>query len=159
MRLVGCLSLFLCVALLGLTHKKKLEQNSKQWLEMKELLILCMEELQINQENSEVILQKIHHTGFHCQLLEEAFSSEGTLQQRLIEAAESMSDKKLQEVARRFALRFGMSSLSLQLEHLQSLLLVCTEEYTRCNVKAQKDGLLTLKLGILVGSAIFVILL
>ena len=159
MRLVGCLSLFLCVVLLGLTHKKKLEQNSKHWLEMKELLILCMEELQINQENSEVILQKIHHTGFRCQLLEKAFSCEGTLQQRLIEAAESLSDKKLQDVTRRFALRFGISSLSLQLEHLQNLLLVCTEEYTRCNVKAQKDGLLTLKLGILVGFAIFVILL
>ena len=69
MRLLGCLSIFLCILLLGISDRLKLEQRSRQWQELQELLRLCIEELQINQSDSEEILQTIWDRGFHSSFL------------------------------------------------------------------------------------------
>ena len=38
MRLLGCLGIFLCILLLGISDRLKLEQRSRQWQELLELL-------------------------------------------------------------------------------------------------------------------------
>lgn len=159
MRLLGCLSIFLCILLLGISDRLKLEQRSRQWQELQELLRLCIEELQINQSDSEEILQTIWDRGFHSSFLEACLHAEGTIQQRLTQAAAGFTDAKLQETARHFALRFGMSTLELQLEGLRSLQKICIEESERSRQLAIQNGKLALNLGFFGGAAAVILLI
>lgn len=159
MRLLGCLSLFLCIVLLGISHKLKLERRSREWQEMKDLLRLCGEELQISHGNSEEILRTIWSGGFQSNFLKDSLNSEGSVQQKLSAAAKTLSDPKLREAAQLFAQRFGMSSLDLQLEELRTLQQICSEEYECSRKIAVQDGKLALNLSFFGGAAAVIILL
>ncbi len=159
MRLIGCMSVFLCAVLLGLGHKLKLQQRSRQWQEMQELLRLCAEELQISQKNSDEILNTIWSRGFHSSFLECYMRGTGTVQQRLHAAAQDLNEPMLCEVAQAFTSRFGMTSLDLQLEMIQHLQKTCTEEYEHSHQAALQDGKIAMNLGLFGGAAVAVILL
>ena len=149
MRLIGCGLIFLCGLLLGLGRKLTLDRQVKQW----------QEELENSAKTSQEILLTLREPCRDLDFLQNYFSAEGSVQQRLLLAAEGLNDKKLQAFALRFAVRFGTSSTPVQVESLLALQQQTASELQRLKEQNTQQGHLSLTLGLLAGGGAAILLL
>ena len=159
MRLIGCGLIFLCGLLLGLGRKLTLDRQVKQWQQMLLFLQLAQEELENSAKTSPEILLTLREPCRDLDFLQNYFSAEGSVQQRLLLAAEGLNDKKLQALALRFAGRFGTSSTPVQVESLLALQQQTASELQRLKEQNTQQGHLSLTLGLLAGGGAAILLL
>lgn len=159
MRFLGSSLIFLCITLAGLLHKLKLDHSLKQWQQMQQLLQLVAEELQDSLRSCEEILVSLQDSFSDFLFLQDYFRQDGSVQQRLRAAAQTLTDPKLREIALRFAARFGTASLEIQLESIHRLEQLCAAELQRRWEQTEKSGTLSLQLGLLCGAAAAILLL
>ena len=159
MKLMGCGMVFLCGLLTGLFHRQKLEEKVRDWQELLHFFQLIREELESSLRPSTEILQNISEQCKNCRFLRNYFEAEGGVQQRLLYAAEQLSDPKQRNIAMRFAGRFGTASADIQLEAIAALERACLDELNSSKELSQKEGSLSVHLGMLIGAAAAILLL
>lgn len=159
MRIIGCGLIFLWISALGLSHKWKLEQRCRQWKSMGLFLRLLQEELQSSMKSSEELLSAVRAHCPDLELLQQYEVMEGSVQQRLQLAAESLSDPMMKEFSLRLAQRLGTASADVQLESFRAMELQCQQESERQHEKISKEGSLALSLGVLGGVAAAILML
>ncbi len=159
MRLMGCGIIFLCGLLAGLLYRQKLEDKVREWQELLHFFQLIREELESSLRPSEEILQNISEQCKKCCFLQNYFKAEGSVQQKLLMAAEQLIDPKQRNIALRFAGRFGTVSADIQLESIAALERSCQEELDSSKELARKEGQLSVHFGLLAGAAAAILLL
>lgn len=153
MRMLGCLLIFLSMALGGLLHKLTLVQRSRQWRKMLQFLQLVQEELRESARSSSEILRSVSLLCGDFVFLQQYQHGEGSVQQRLQKAAASLWDPRLRELALRFASRFGTACAQVQLDSLRNLEQECCKGMEESQEKSRREGNLSLQLGLLAGTA------
>lgn len=126
---------------------------------MQQLFQLVAEELQVSLRSCEDILASLQDSFDAFPFLQAYFRQNGSVQERLRTAAQTITDPKLREIALRFAVRFGTASLEIQLESIRRLEQLCAAELQRRQEKTEKNGTLSLQLGLLCGAAMAILLL
>lgn len=130
----------------------------KSWQELLHFFQLIREELENSLKPCEEILAEIESQCTNCRFLQEYKQAQGSLRQRLLYSAQQLNGNQ-QILARRFAQRFGTSSVEIQLESLAVLERSCQRELEQSIQLAEREGSLSLNLGTLAGAAIAILLI